>query len=151
MIKPKYLFFDAPTVIRAVDKATRQVLSKFGAYVRTTAMQSIRSHSKVAKRGKFAGQSVSLPGQPPFNQTGILRDSIFFSYDLYHQSVVIGPVPFRGIHTGAEALEYGGYSTIKDYHSHERTVYIKARPFMSPALQKELPKLPAMWAASVTP
>ncbi|HOM77081.1 MAG TPA: hypothetical protein PLE88_11240, partial [Anaerohalosphaeraceae bacterium] len=62
MMKITHLFFDSPKVIRAVDKSTRKVLSRFGAFVRRTAKQSIRKRKKS-----------STPGTPPSSHTGLLK------------------------------------------------------------------------------
>src|SRR5690606_6172596 len=48
------LFFDRKAVTSRVDKATRKVLSRFGAFVRRTARSSIRKRKKT-----------SQPGSPP--------------------------------------------------------------------------------------
>lgn len=118
----KGMFFDAPKVMRSVDAATRRVLSKFGAYVRTAAQSSMLGH--VTRKGFGAKSKVtnrkgtSKPGQPPTPHTGDLVKFIFFGYDAMRQSVVVGPtrlnkvsfsedmMPTRG--TVPENLEYGG-------------------------------------------
>lgn len=103
----KGFFFDAPLVVKAVDAATRGVLSKFGAYVRRRAKSSIRQR-----------KAASQPGQPPSSHSGILRLFLYFAYDPGPRSVVIGPAktnqvffdnqgnPVTG--TVPEVLEYGG-------------------------------------------
>ena len=149
-------FFDAPAVMRAVDKATRDVLSKFGAFVRTRAQQSI-------KKGPFSGRKKrgqartsfrrknSQPGNPPYSQTGLLKKFIWFGYYSDRQSVVIGPVRLNSKTGDAlPALEYGGMATIRRNRREPCVrVQVKARPFMGPAFEAVLPKLPAMWANSV--
>ena len=77
----KGLFFDRASVMSAADRATRRVLSKFGAYVRQTARTSIRKR-----------KSISQPGQPPSSHTGLLKRNIFFVFSPDTQSVVIGPI-----------------------------------------------------------
>ena len=141
----KGMFFDAPKVVRAVDAATRKVLSKFGAYVRTAAKSSIRKRKRA-----------STPGSPPSSHTGLLKQFIYFGYDTAKRSVVIGPTRLNSTAgTAPEALEYGGSARITQRHRGGRqttkTASIAARPFMHPALNKELPKLPAMWLDSVKP
>jgi hypothetical protein len=141
----KGTFFDAPKVIRSVDAATRRVLSKFGAYVRTAARSSIRKR-----------KATSVPGSPPSSHTGLLRQFIFFGYDAANRSVVIGPTRLNSTSgTAPETLEYGGSAKIvRRQRGGKRvvsTANIAARPFMHPALNKELPKLPPMWANSVKP
>lgn len=100
----KESFFDADKVIKAMDRATRKVFSKFGAFVRRRAQTSIRYRNKPAP-----------PGQPPSahrtgmktktnRRTGVsrvqpsspLRDLIFFAYNADTQSVIIGPAIFPG-------------------------------------------------------
>lgn len=142
-------FFDRKKILDAVDKATVQVLSKFGAFVMTRAKSSIRKRKKA-----------SAPGSPPSSHVGTLKRLIFFGFDLSTRSEVIGPI-LSDRPTGApETLEYGGsadlvemlWKTRKGKHVREKTektVDVKARPFMHPALAKELPGLPAMWANSV--
>lgn len=137
-IEVKKAFFDRKKVSSAVDKKTRSVLSRFGAYVRTTARQSIRRRKKP-----------SQPPNPPTNRTGLLKDHIYFSYDAKARSVVIGPAKLNGRSSGIgatvpEVLEHGGRSRTgrgKD----QRIVTIEARPYMGPAFLNEQAKLPKMW------
>ena len=103
----KSWFFDRLKVQRAVGDATRRVLSKFGAFVRTAARHSIRKR-----------KAVSQPGNPPSSHTGLLRNRIYFAYDPARQSVVIGPTPINQVTFDRdikpvsgivpEILEYGG-------------------------------------------
>ena len=140
----KGMFFDAPKVMRSVDAATRKVLSKFGAYVRTAARSSIRKRKKA-----------SAEGSPPSSHTGLLKKFIYFGYDASQQSVVIGPAKLNTSTGAPEILEYGGTATIsqriKPGKYKKKKVAISARPFMHPALKQEQPKLPAMWQDSVKP
>ena len=46
------------------------------------------------------------------------------------------------------SLEHGGTCTTV-HRGKKKTVKIAARPFMAPAMQQELPKLPDMWRNSV--
>ena len=135
----KKMFFDRKAVIGKVDKATRKVLSRFGAFVRTTARSSIRKRKKIAP-----------PGSPPSSHTGLLKKFIFFGYEPARNSVVIGPVRLsRKPGDAPHALEHGGKSTVVGGNRKKRRVKIAARPFMGPAMAKEKPKLPAMWRGSV--
>ena len=140
--KAKGMFFDSPKVMRAVDKATRRVLSKFGAFVRRGAKSSIRKRKRASE-----------PGSPPSSHTGLLKQFIYFGYDPAARSVVIGPARLNKTSgTAPAALEYGGSSTAiirKRGHRVKVSTRVAARPFMHPALNKELPKLPAMWRDSV--
>ena len=133
-------FFDSDKVQRAVDRATRRVLSKAGAYIRTRAKSSIRKRKKVSPAGK-----------PPHSHRGDLRRLIYFAYDPAMRSVIVGPVRFK--HGGAAALEHGGQAVIeaggRRGTRRRRRVYIRRRPFMGPAMEKELPNFPQLWHNSV--
>lgn len=135
----KGLFFDRQKVQSAVSRAERRVLSQFGAHVRQDAKQRIRRR----KRPSRAGES-------PTNQTGLLKRHIYFVFDPDRRSVVIGPVLLNRS-TGAPAtLEHGGETTIETRRREAVRVTITPRPYMGPAFQQELPKLPALWRDSVT-
>ena len=132
-------FFDRKAVLSATDRATRRVLSRFGAFVRTTARSSIRRR-----------KSVSKPGKPPTSWTGLLKKFLFFSFDRERRSVVIGPVRLNN--SGGEAprlLEHGGAATRQDRRGKRRRVTYASRPYMGPAFEKEQPKLPEMWRDSI--
>ena len=134
----KALFFDSQAVIEKVDAATRKVLSRFGAFVRTTARHSIRKR-----------KGVSAPGSPPSSHVGTLKRLIFFGYDLSARSVVIGPAPFHSTVEAPPLLEYGGTASRQDRKGRRVLARYAARPFMGPAFEKEKSKLPAMWESSV--
>lgn len=135
----KKLFFDSRSVISRTDAATRRVLGKFGAFVRTTARSSIRKRKKV-----------SAPGSPPSSHVGLLKKFIFFGYDASRQSVVIGPARLtqKGRGAAPALLEYGGKNVLQRGGKRRRAVY-RPRPFMGPAFEKEKANLPALWRKSV--
>ena len=138
----KQMFFDRDKVRKRTDTGTRRVLSRFGAYVRTTAKHSIRKRKRI-----------SDPGEPPSSHTGLLRRFIFFGYDRNRRSVVIGPMRLnQKVGDAPAALEYGGTSTVVEglrRRRRKRRIRIAARPYMGPAFEQEKPKLPAMWRDSV--
>lgn len=76
-----FVFFDSEVVKRATNNAQRQALSKFGAYCRRVARNSIKK-----------SRTVSKPGTPPHSHTGRLKNNIFFGWDERNRSVVIGPL-----------------------------------------------------------
>ena len=78
--KPGVLMFNTKAIRNHVDRATRKVLSKFGAFVRQTAKRSIRKR-----------KSASPPGSPPSSHIGLLKRFIWFGYEPNKRSVVIGP------------------------------------------------------------
>jgi hypothetical protein len=130
-------FFDREKVKKSVDAATRRVLSRFGAFVRTRAKTSIRK-----RRG------TSPPGQPPYSHVGLLRRLIFFAYDRPRDSVVIGPVLTRRDSQAPELLEHGG-ETVRRTDRRTRRLRYRPRPYMGPAFQREQQNLPALWRGSV--
>jgi hypothetical protein len=134
----KSMFFDRAKVATAVDKGVRKVLSKFGAFVRTTAKHSIRKR-----------KTISQPGQPPSSHVGLLRKLIYFGYDANRRSVVIGPTPLRGQAEAPPLLEYGGRTRIKNRKGKVVSANYRARPFMGPAFEAEQKKLPSIWASSI--
>ena len=139
-IRTRNLFFDRPKVQRAVDAARRRVLSKAGAFIRREARQSIRRR-----------KGTSPPGRPPYSHVGLLRNLILFGYDERTDSVVVGPVGFKRSNV-PHVLEYGGVTTVTEYRRgrlRRRRVRIAPRPYMGPALAKELPKFPELWRNSI--
>ena len=138
----KATFFDRQAVLDATSRVERKVLSRFGAFVRTTARSSIRKRKKPAP-----------PGMPPSSHTGLLKRNIFFAYEPERKNVVIGPIRLNAKHTDAPAtLEHGGTTTIvrrRKGRKFVQKVQIDARPYMGPAAEKERQKLPALWANSI--
>lgn len=133
----KFAFFDTAKVQRAVDRATRQALSKGGAFVRQRAKTSIRRRKKISE-----------PGKPPSSHAGLLRQLIYFGFDFARTSVVIGPLPHRQ-GRAPELLEFGGRAVRKTHTGKPRVLTYRPRPFMGPALDAEVPNFPARWRNSV--
>ena len=139
----KSLFFDSQRILRALDAAERKVLSRFGAFVRTRARSSIRKRKRSAP-----------PGKPPSSHTGLLKKFIYFVFDPEEHSVIIGPARLnQAIGDAPAALEHGGRSRVtsggrRNKHV-ARTVYVRPRPYMQPAFQKEMEKLPKLWKDSI--
>ena len=140
----KAMFFDTKKVIDVVDRATRKVLSKFGAYVRTAAKSSIRKR-----------KAISAPGQPPSSHAGHLKRLIYFGFDSDRRSVVIGPVPFKQGEAPALLEQDHVPGTMRRVarfdrkRGRRRVMTYRARPFMGPAFEREKAKLPALWANSI--
>lgn len=134
------MFFDRGAVSKLVDQRTKRVLSKIGAFVRATARESIRRAKKPSK-----------PGRPPHTRTGLIK-KIIFIYNPSSKSVVVGPMKLnKPTQSALPALEYGGQSIamVGPGRKQKKRILIRKRPFMQPALEKELPKLPELWANSV--
>lgn len=133
-------FFDRHVVMAAVGNAKRKVLSKAGAFIRTTARTSIRKRKNSAP-----------PGAPPHSHEGSLRRLILFGYDKSADSVIVGPVGFKRS-TAPSVLEHGGDTVVLRRRGGRLTsqkVKIAPRPYMAPALEKERPHLPPLWRNSI--
>lgn len=150
-------FFNSEKVLKALSATERRVLSKFGAFVRQRARTSIRPavvvNRKEIRSGKKAGRTIgkvyaaSKPGEPPRSRQGDLKRKILFGYDTEARAVVIGPTLVGGRASDTPArLEYGGQ------FRHKRSgkiVRVRKRPFMQPAFESEVTKMPALWADSL--
>ena len=131
-------FFDRQAVLRASTRAERQVLSRFGAFVRQRARTSIK-----------ARHAISRPDSPPSSHVGLLKQFILFAYDPTRRSVVIGPARLSTKDGDApRLLEYGG-SARRLRHGHVVRCTYQPRPFMTPAFARELPGLPPLWRDAI--
>lgn len=154
----KALFFDRDAVKSALDAANRRVLSRFGYFVMRDARQSIR---RPPRRRRDKGSNA---GRPPYNQTGLLKRFIFFSYDAGRRSVVIGPTLLEGHIRFLQiprVLEEGGVSRhtfrVRDASRPGRTktvygerVFIAARPYMRPAFERQKERqMPQLWQNAI--
>jgi hypothetical protein len=116
-------------VLKAMDKATRRNLSRFGAFVRRRAQTSIRYRTKPSQAGQPPSAHRSLMRTKTNKRTGAtrkqqvspLRDLIYFGYDAQAQTVIVGPALFAasrqaktGLHTIPETLEKSGMSTVTE-------------------------------------
>ena len=133
----KGLFFDRAAVTGSVDKATRKVLSKFGAFVRQSARTSIRKR-----------KATSEPEQPPSSHTGLLKRNIFFVFSPETRSVVIGPILLNKGTDAPRILEHGD-TVVRRRRNRRVRIKYERRPYMGPAFEKEQSQLPALWRNSV--
>ncbi|NBB84210.1 MAG: hypothetical protein GVY28_12500 [Alphaproteobacteria bacterium] len=137
------LFFDRPRVISATDRATRSVLSRFGAFVRRRAADSVKRRSRSAR-----------PGEAPtrWGSRGSGVANIRFAYEPTERGVVIGPVRLNatarpGGKTVPELLEFGGQ--VRRRGSRRRLDY-EPRPYVNPAFETEMDQtMPDMWRNSI--
>lgn len=140
----KQFFFDRQIVIDAVGKATAKNLSKAGSYIRTSARSSLRRR-----------KSTSPPGEPPSVHTKdrvATLKNIWFVFEPANRSVVVGPLKLNGSRlegsnrkTVPALLELGGAAVVTSRKLKRRAKYAP-RPFMGPAMERELPKFVGLWA-----
>ena len=123
---------DTDKVSKVETKAARYVLQKAGYAIRIAAAASIEK-----------SRSYSKPGEPPHTRKGQLAKSLWYSVE-GSESVVIGPrESIVGSHM--EIHEFGGTYEVR---KGVMATY-PARPFMGPALEKNLDKIPAFWSAEI--
>lgn len=163
LIEVTKLFFDRPGLLKTMNRARLQFLSKAGAFVRRSARSLIRQSKQTSK-----------PDQPPKGKTNRLKNTILFG--LEKNSVVIGPVKLESTAKNVktfgppvcEVLERGGEIRVHEYQSRNgswlqitgsseqsplaqarptrwRKVKVSARPFMVPALRANQSKFPGLW------
>lgn len=128
-------FFDRAAVISAVDKAEARFMSKFGAYVRSDANQSMK---------RTRTTRPSNPGTPPRAHRGDLKRFNFFQYDARQHDVVIGPILLPGSRYAVPGLHEHGGSVVPRRSTKNRAGKLAtypARPFMRPALMKNLKRV----------
>lgn len=162
-------FFDSRAVLDLLGPAEARALSRGGAFVRQRARTSIRQRQKASRPG-FPPSSHSGRLRGSSDVQG--AKGIQFEYDERSHSVVIGPVLLNQVHylgdgkpyqgTVPHVLEFGGKIGIREILfrgrwvranlrrqtkeanllTRIRWVRIDKRPFMGPALEYELPRLP---------
>ena len=130
---------DFSKVKRAAEKGNFQSLGRAGAYIRGVAQKSIKISRDYAQ-----------PGHPPHSRRGKLKEAIFFATERNPPNTVIGPVVSR-LGTLGKIHEKGGrYKIRKTTKRGPMYGNYPKRPFMAPALEISRPRLPSMWAGSVS-
>lgn len=122
-------------VTRELQRKTERVFIRFGAYVRTAAMRSMKSSKKI-----------SDPGKPPNVHIKVLRDRILFAWIPGQRAVVIGPKVLDRTPKVAAALEKGGTVEVVRRSGQVTINKVRARPFMKPAFDKELKNIDKLWS-----
>jgi len=145
-------FFDRAAVLKLMSKAQARGMSAVGAAIRGEARklmkpQVIMARGRVAKgqRRRVVAVRHSRPGEPPrYSGNPLLREKLIFAYDRRAESLVVGPAALKGNATVPRLLEEGGFS-----RSAARRAYYEPRPYMQPAFQHVLPRIPTLFAARV--
>jgi hypothetical protein len=118
-----------------LPKEKQRVGVRQGALIRMIARRSIRKR-----------KANSQPGNPPTSRTGLLRNFIFFSWDPGSQSVIVGPERLNLTGKTPKTLEYGGTNQTRGKNRRAR---YKARPYMRPALNVAMARLPELWKNAI--
>lgn len=143
-LRVKRLFFDTDRVKRALDATTRKTFGRFGAAVRGIARRSLifRKNPKLH----------SKPGDPPRSHgQQQLKRFIFFSLEEHRRTVVIGPEKLSGSAAIVpRLLEEGGFTRARRGRRRKRIrARVATRPYMGPAKEVGIAKLPTMWDRSI--
>ncbi len=121
--------FDKARIAKASRDGSIKSLGHGAATIRLIARRSIKRSAEP-----------SAPGKPPHTRKGQIKKAILYEVEKAEQRAVIGP-EFSVVGPSAMAHEHGGRF---------RGGRFRKRPFMGPALVKTTPRLPRMWAGSVT-
>lgn len=154
-------FFDKPAVLKAIDKGERKALSKIGAFIRRRARSQLRKRKRVS----LAGESPSVHSG---DKVASLRNILFSFQPEAHSVIAgpVGLNKVNMTDTGSktipELMEFGGSVTIREEQYKDtpnRDIWFRqdlrrnradwkryrirraeyaARPFMGPALEKEV-------------
>ena len=132
-------FFDRKHIEKQMTKAEVQYYRESGATTRRIGQRSMRR----VKNSRL----ISNPGNPPYAKQGGLRDGIRFGWDMRRRSVAIGPVVWRGGYSKSGStipsiLEHGG---VLFNHRSGRDATYRPRPYMGPARDKVIPRLPGIY------
>lgn len=120
-------FIDHTKRVReAAEKAARRAFAKAAYRIFRDAQSSIERST-----------NPSPPGEPPHTRRGQLKRAI--RYDATKDGAVIGPVASM-VGTAGEAHEFGGGYRGQDYPE---------RPFMGPALERELDNFAGEFTGSI--
>lgn len=154
----KLEFFAPERVTDPAERAKVREMSRFGAYVRAAAKKSIKTKPGPSPRGTPPHAHTSYESQRVNKRTGkrqvryVFRDSILFGHDRAADAVFVGPVFRAGARTRPtmpEAQEFGGTVTTRFRSGKAKTGRLPPRPFMAPALEKELPKFAGLFRGSI--
>jgi hypothetical protein len=166
------MFFNPGTVADAADRKRKGILSKAGAFIRRAARSSIRRRKAVSAPGgppsAHSTDSVAtikniLFGWDPSTKSVVVGPvALNIKHSLNGGSLEGGTVP--------QVLEHGGTLGILEIQHRDgswsradlrsrrriaerpqrvRRAHYAARPFMGPALRKELPKFPQLMKNSI--
>ena len=153
-------FFDRDAVLKAVKAADRKILNDTGRKIRSTAQKSIKYADGVSSPGspphghktrKITRTSKST-GKTRTRSVSFLREFLYYKYDFATRSVVVGPEKLNSTvdSSALRSLEEGGVSRVSSKGGKgTKSVTIRSRPYMKPALNANLPDFVGMWRNSV--
>lgn len=133
-------FFDRLKIENPIERARVQWLRRASGQVRLRARRSMRRRIKS-----------SVPGKPPSVHSPSSQSLrlIQFALDPFREAAIVGPVKFNAVGQDVpRTLEFGGRARITSGRRGNRvvrTVIIRKRPFMGPALEATESQLGPLW------
>ena len=144
----KFARFTRVSARSMIKKARQKKKSQLTKEQEAEYQKKLRLHKAgVLKNKPVRGWQSSNPGEPPrwrpnprYGGKSPLRNLIIYHYDKESQSVFIGPEGYRTRqgNMGVGTLERGGERTYKTRKGVPVKVKAKPRPFMRPAMRKNL-------------
>lgn len=175
MLDYKFKFtLDTKAIHKAVEKVEKPIAEKMAGFVYKTARQSMRRRKKASQ----PGQPPSAHSGPKYPKGPLLKELMRAYWDETTRTAVAGPLGKAGLNAPS-LNEFGGNKVVKTRiikpkgrkatpaqaaafkrkikegslqkppQYVEKTVTLAARPYMRPALAKELPKFPSLYANTV--
>jgi len=171
------VFLDRKAVADAVGKAAAAAMYKAGYILRRSARQSMRRR----KAASAPGTPPSAHSGKGYPRGPLLKKFLFSEFDLTTKSMVVGPtrlgnsdapllqekggtirikvIPPRKTGRKASPAQATAFKRkIKDGSIvrmkaavQEKSITLPARPYMRPALTREMPKFPSLYANTVKP
>lgn len=123
---------ETPKVAKAVEEYKVESLSHAAGLVRKTAQRSVRRRT---------GDNYAEPGKPAKTAIGRLRKSIIYNVDRGADEAIIGPT----------SNVIGSIGALHEFGGKTRSGRYPARPYMGPAFEKILPRLPESWRRKIRP
>lgn len=168
----KAIYFDRKIIMHALGKAKARELSKLGSYVRRTARWSIRQRKRASNPGEPPSSHTGVLrnfiffGYDARTQSVVIgpatTNQIFYDMQLNPRTGIVPPVlEYGGEYKKYEAFWPGrdGGKWCRIHHrspkrvaklkKRYRTVKIKKRPFMGPALRANESNFTNLWLNSV--
>lgn len=163
-------FFNADAILSAAEKGRLRALSGGGALIRGIARRSFKRPPRMSLSSMTRAERIAWErrlrsarrkgeptpkrpfahapkGKPPYNRTGAVKDKIFFGLNAAGDDVSVGAVLFKSGTVGL--LEHGGDATLPGPGQQPVRMHFDGNPFMEPALEAALPKVPALFQGIV--
>lgn len=132
-------------VMSAAERMVKKNTEILAAQTRRAAQNSMKRAEKLSKKRQgslrvdFQGQRYSRPGEPPLEKVGLIKQHLFYAWDVTTRSAFIGPAKLNMRGSVPESLEHGKPTLIETGPAGKRVIIqvpMEARPYMRPALAR---------------